>query len=452
MNKLILIFGFFIFSAFGLAQNKKIKKNNIVSVLDFGAVGDGVTDNSEAFQKAILYCINNKKTLYIPKTKSSYNIYKTIRIALSKNDKIKIISNQAVIMPGNLENSTAYNLTSFREHIFLSVGRKINSIKKFENEDENVGTGINISGLIFDGKKEKYPEQILSFDNDIYIGAQLIAEKVNVTDCIFRNIFGYGLRIHEVSNSVIQRCKFINVGGRGATPFANKIDVDGLGDAIYHAKVNPNANVLIKDCQITGMKYNNKRSRCGITFEYSTVPYKVNLEKLNISGYAKCLHIEETATGIFHIENVTMKDFNFGIANVLNDQGEIYLNNCSMQVGFNDGNDNGDALAFLNYRSKAKIYVNKSVLDFNGRKYAYQSIVGLKRVENSTINGNNTNLFFADGSTTFSFCKFINFGGDKTSFTSNNSNDQYTIENCEFSGINISTLKSTSKLNIKNSK
>ena len=453
-NKLILILGFSFFSILSLAQNKKIKndKNATVSILKYGAVGDGVTDNSAAFEKAIVYCIKNNKTLYVPKTKKSYNIAKTIRVALSKNDKIRILSNQALITAGNIENSSAYNLTTFREHIFLSLGRKINSIKKAEKVDQYTGTQISISGLVFDGIKQKYPDQILSFDNDIYIGVQLIAERVTLTDCVFKNIFGYGIRIHEVSDSRVERCKFLNVGGRGATLFANKIDIDGLGDAIYHAKVNENANILINDCQIVGKKYNNKRSRCAITFEYSKFPYKVKLEKLSISGFAKCLHIEETSAGIFHINNVNMVDFNFGIANVLNDNAEIYLNNCSMKVGYNDGNDNGDALAFLNYRSKAKIYVKKSVLSFNGRKYAYQSVVGLKKVENSIIDGNNTNLFFADGNTIFSSCKFTNFGGDRVSFSSNNPKDEYTIENSEFSGIHISLLKSNAKLNIKNSK
>lgn len=454
-TRLMLVVCFVTFSVFSSTDDKKIERKGetTVSVLDFGAKGDGVADDSDAFQKAIAFCIEKGKILYVPKTKNSYYLGKTIRVSLSKNDKIKIVSNKAVIMPGNLENKSAYNLTSFKEHIFLSIGRKINSIKKIENEEELLGTEISISGLVFDGKNQKYAEQILSYDNDIFIGVQFIAEKVNIADCVFRNIFGYGLRIHQVTDSKIQRCKFINVGGRGATPFANKIDLDGLGDAIYHAQVNKNGNVLIENCQIQGKRYNNKRSRCAITFEYSTASYKVNLNKLDITGYAKCLHIEETAPSIFHIDNVSMDDFNFGIANVLNDESEIFMNNCSVKVGLNDGNDNGDALAFLNYRSKAKIYVNKSVLNFNGRKFAYQSVVGLKKVENSTINGNNTNLFFADGNTTFSSCKFNNFGGDKPSFSSNNPKDEYTIEDSQFSGLPASKVKGgNAKVVIRRSK
>ena len=37
-----------------------------VNVLDFGAIGDGTTDNSAAFQQAINYIGANNKTLYIP--------------------------------------------------------------------------------------------------------------------------------------------------------------------------------------------------------------------------------------------------------------------------------------------------------------------------------------------------------------------------------------------------
>ncbi|MDI6046655.1 hypothetical protein [Flavobacterium yafengii] len=454
--KSILLLGFISFSIFSFGMNKPaINKNDesSVSVLDFGAIGNGIVDDSGAFQKAILYCILNKKTLYVPKTSKSYNLNKTIRVNLSKGEKIKIISNQAAITPKITDISTAYKLTSFKEHIFISIGRKINSIHTIENPEENYGTEISISGLIIDGKNQKNVEQVTSYDNDIYIGAQLIAERVKLTDCVFRNIHGYGVRIHEVSDSKIKHCEFINVGGRGGTAFVNTADFDAFGDAIYHAKVNANANIIIDDCVFVGKKQNKKRSRSAITFEFSLFPYNVNLKNLDIEGYAKCLHVEETAATLFQIENVKMKDFNFGIANVLNDKTVMYLDNCILEVGFNDGNDAGDALAFLNYRSAAKIYVNRSTLDFNGRRNAYQSAVGLIKVKNSIINGNNTNFFFADGSTSFSQCRFINFGGSQMSFMSLNPKDLYLIEDSIFKGVPISAIKGHNvKLEIKRSR
>ncbi|MBS7231919.1 hypothetical protein KHA90_12885 [Flavobacterium psychroterrae] len=451
--KLIILLSFisFSFSSFGINNTVIKKSGNPISVLEFGAIGNGIIDDSEAFQKAIIYSIKNKQTLYVPKTSKSYNLNKSIRVSLSRGEKINIISNGATITPKINDVATAYKLTSFKEHVFISIGREFNSINTLENPEENYDTAIAISGLIFDGINQKSTEVITSYDNDIYIGGQFIAEKVAIENCIFKNILGYGIRIHEVSESKIKQCKFINVGGRGLTPFANKSDLDAFGDAIFHAKINANANIVIEDCSFYGKKSNNRRSRSALTFEFSLFPYKVYLKKLNIEGYAKCLHIEEKATTFFQLENVKMRDFNFGIVNALNDGTEVHLNNCTVNVGLNDGNDSGDALAFLNYNSSAKIYVNNSSLDFNGKPSAYQSAVGLVKVENSTINGNNTNFFFADGNTVFLNCKFVNFGGPGMSFFSNNPKNSYQIKNSTFKGSSISSVKASNvELDIKN--
>ncbi|CAM2920757.1 glycosyl hydrolase family 28-related protein [Flavobacterium frigoris] len=443
------VLSFFSISNRNEVKNIKVGKNTI-SVMFFGAMGDGVTDDSDAFQKAIVYCVKNNKTLYVPRTSTNYRLNKTIRVSLSSHDKIKIISNQAVIMPEIINSSSAYKLTAFTENVFLSIGRKMNSIDSFENLEELNNTSIDISGLIFDGANVKHLERFLSYKQTIYIGAQLIAQSVKLKNCEFRNIQGYGLRIHEVSASKILNCKFINVGGRGDTAFVNGSDFDAFGDAIYHAKVNKNAVITIEDCVFIGKKQKNKRSRSALTFEFSLFPYNVNLKNLDIEGYAKCLHIEETAATLFKIVNVNMKDFNFGIANVLNDKTVMYLDNCVIKVAYNDGNDAGDALAFLNYNSTAKIYVNRSILDFNGRHNAYQSAVGLINVKNSVINGNNTNFFFADGSTSFFQCRFINFGGKQISFLSLNPNNSYIIEDSKFEGLLASDIKSDSvKLEIR---
>ncbi len=446
------VFFYFSISSKNDMETSKVDKNTI-SVVFFGAIGDGITDDSDAFQKAIVYCIKNKKTLYVPRTSTNYKLNKTIRISLLSHEKIKIISNQAVIMPEIINNSSAYKLTAFTENVFLSIGRKMNSIDIFENLEELSDTSIDISGLIFDGAKEKHLERFSSYKQTIYIGAQLIAQSVTLNNCEFRNIQGYGLRIHEVSVSKILNCRFINVGGRGDTAFVKGSDFDAFGDAIYHAKVNKNAVITIEDCVFIGKKTNNKRSRSALTFEFSLFPYTINLKNLDIGGYAKCMHIEETAATVVKMENVKMKDFNFGIANVLNDKTVMYLDKCILDVGLSDGNDKGDALAFLNYLSSAEINVNRSTLNFDGRNNAYQSAVGLNKVTNSTINGNNTNFFFADGNTSFSHCKFVDFGGAQVSFMSLNPRSLYLIEDSTFKGIPVSSLKShNARLVIKRSR
>ena len=57
--------------------------NQIVNIKDFGAIGDGKTDDTVPIQNAIDYCIENKYNLYIPKGESGngrYNITKTLLV------------------------------------------------------------------------------------------------------------------------------------------------------------------------------------------------------------------------------------------------------------------------------------------------------------------------------------------------------------------------------------
>lgn len=409
-------------------------QSKAISVKDFGARGDGVHDDSQAIQKAILFSIKQGINCFFPRTKQSYNIRSTIRISLEPNQTVNIISDGAVIKPdGVVLNSSGYNLTSFREHIFLSIGKTINSIRDTSMFGRSVNTKVSITGLSFDGSGLRYSFPTISFDTDINVGLQILAENVTIYNCIFRNIFGYGIRVHNVKNSTISKCSFINVGGRGATPFAKKIDFDGFGDGVYHSLVKNDGNISIDGCTFIGMKSKAKRSRSAITFEYSTSFYKININKVNIKGFAKCIHIEEFAKTIVAINNSNMSDFNFGIANVLNDKSIINIKNSCITTGMIDGNDNGDALAFLNYRSTAKIYVDNTSLNFHGRKQAYQSAVGLVRVRHSLVNGNNTNFFFADGSTIFENCKFVKFGGFSKSFSSNNPKSTYLLIKSSFS-------------------
>lgn len=431
----VFIAGFLgaIFFTNSLATNIKLNKaDEKISVLTFGAKGDGQTNDEDALEKAISYCIKNNKICYIPKTVRFYNIKSTIRVPLEPGQSIEIVSDGASIKPlAPPANNTAFSLTPFNEHVFLSIGKQINSIRDNAMFKNSEGSSVSISGLVFDGSN--LPEGVAptTLGTSIFIGLQVLAETVNINNCVFKNLYGYGLTIYNVKNSTMKECRFENVGGRGATPFVQKIDRDAFGDGVHFSLVKADGNVTMEHCVFLGKKIQNKRSRSAITFEFSTQPYNIFLSNVNISGFAKCIHIEETSPTKVHLNYVNMSDFNFGIANVLNDNSTISFNHVRMDVGLSDGNDYGEALAFLNYRSKAQIFIDNSYLNFNGKKESYQSAGGLVKVENSTINGNNTNFFFADGNTLFDHCIFVKFGGAQKSFFSNNGQSVYKITNSD---------------------
>lgn len=62
------------------AVKNKVKLNDVVSVKDFGAVGDGVTDDTAAVQAAITYAQTIGAALYVPSTTASYKVTSALNI------------------------------------------------------------------------------------------------------------------------------------------------------------------------------------------------------------------------------------------------------------------------------------------------------------------------------------------------------------------------------------
>lgn len=72
----------FALSAVGAATRTVMDKlADQVNVLDFGAVGDGVTDDTAAFNAAITYCRSNKRKLRVPAPSAFYSISSTLVLA-----------------------------------------------------------------------------------------------------------------------------------------------------------------------------------------------------------------------------------------------------------------------------------------------------------------------------------------------------------------------------------
>ena len=155
-------------------RNQRDKNSDILSVKDFGAKGDGVTDDTMSIQDAVEYAINNKKNLYFPT--ASYAISKTILIPCLYNPSFK--KNYNLTIDGNNSNFVMLNDVTLFESGYYD-----NGVLK-----SNLGTPLvtyNTFGLVLENF------YITSKD-----GAWLLSPALKIQD------WHQGCKIQRISSSV----------------------------------------------------------------------------------------------------------------------------------------------------------------------------------------------------------------------------------------------------------
>lgn len=419
-----------------IAGQKKF--SDAVKVYSYGAKGDGQNDDSKALEDALNYCVKYGKTCYIPKSKTYYKVTRTIRVNITAGQKLEIVSDGAVVKAASLDNfktATIWKISpTYDEKVLLSFGPAAANYTDMNTAfAKNAGTALRVTGLVIKGPSDPFPE-VPEKNQKTLVGLQTSCTQVSIMNCDFRDIYGYGIVSFGVQQYTNSNNTYKEVGGRGKTLYAFKEDFDSFGDAIYTALVRPGANIRISDCDLTGIQRFKRRSRVGITFEYSTAPYKVNIDRCKIRHYAKGMHYEEKARSTTTINNSYIEDVNFGIANIGNAGSDCTIKNSRISTGLSDGQEQGDAYAFITMYGDVNISVENSTLDFNGRQRAYQNFAGVKKVTRTTINANNTNPAIANSNTVFEACRFVNFGGNGPSFTSYAGGNRFFLRNCTFEG------------------
>src|SRR5690606_37585506 len=126
-------------------------------------------------------------------------------------------------------------------------------------------------------------------------------------------------------NLQIKNVSMSNIGGRGEFP-----KTDAYGDGIYISVLKKDAEILIDNCIIQGALVSNRRSRSGITFEYSIHPYKATISNSRISQFAKSFHFEEEAASNIQIDNCNLSLFNYAIAMVSNKNSVLNVFNSQL--------------------------------------------------------------------------------------------------------------------------
>lgn len=390
---------------------------NSISVQDYGAIGDGISDDTNAIIEALEEARDQKKTCYFPKTSSFYKISGTIRVLLDSSDSLVIVSNGAKVKPQNasyLDRSFFTLSPTFEDNVIFSIGGRRSSGPVENYFDDNAGSYLFMSGLVIEGPDQVFPENPL-LTTEVWVGLQTSAFYLQIEELTVSDVYGYGIMTYGGSKIEINDVNCTSVGGRGQTIYRDQIDQDSFGDGIYCGFLKSAAEVDIEDTKVSGYDQVERRSRSGITFEYNPFPYTVNISNCWVSKFAKSIHFEDKGSAVININDCQFEKFNYSIAMVENNLSAATITNSIFNVTGTDGGDQGDGGPTYNGNG-AETEFHNCEINLNGRNNAYVSIVGNVLFKDCRIYGNNKNPYFADESAVFEDCTFYNFGGAGHSF------------------------------------
>ncbi|KAJ0980624.1 hypothetical protein J5N97_008879 [Dioscorea zingiberensis] len=264
-----------------------------VSILEFGAVGDGVTVNTLAFQNAIFYLRSfadkGGAQLYVPKGRwltGSFNLVSHLTLFLDKGAIIigsQEISQWPVIDP----------LPSYGRGIEL-VGGRYRSLINAQNLTDVVITGDN--GII-NGQGTIWWEWFRS--HSLNYSRPHLVELMSSTDIVISNLTflnSPAWSIHPVYSSNIQ-IQNITIHSSPDSPFTNGIVPDSC------------SNICIEDCSVTvgydGIVLKSGWDQYGIT--YGKPSSNIQISKVSIqTSYGSALAFGSEMSG--GISNIHVKD------------------------------------------------------------------------------------------------------------------------------------------------
>lgn len=216
---LFILLGLFIQSCSSIhVSQKRLSQSAEISVKKFGAMGNGVENDTKAFQEAMDYLYHTKSnTLFIPK-----GIY---------------ILNSVVVYPGLTiygEEGTvlkkAPSSTKFDRMFTTSVTTKFSYNRMTDSKP------LVIRKIMFDGNYENqgnYLNYELEHQHLIFIAANRSSKgriKAEIHDCYFKNGVADAISIYTNSDVIVKNCIAENVfrGGVTITGGNSKVLVDGF--------------------------------------------------------------------------------------------------------------------------------------------------------------------------------------------------------------------------------
>lgn len=148
--------------------------SNVISVKDFGAKGDGITDDSKAFQKAIHVASENNIKLLIPESSDVYLILNSLEL---KSNTHIIGYDAAIFMPSHRQVQNIFYASSNREVSNITIeGLTLLSENDQEGKGEYEGSlTSNVQGIYLLGIKNFIINDVQM--DSMYIGIKLGSSK-----------------------------------------------------------------------------------------------------------------------------------------------------------------------------------------------------------------------------------------------------------------------------------
>lgn len=261
-------FAIFIFRGYAITYNVK----------DFGAKGDGKTDDTQSIANCFKNAEkNNISEIFFPEGK--YMISNTLDFFLSKGE-LKIIGESKDKV--KIQNISSTSVLSIRGYYQTPSQGKVTIL------------GITLTGSfpIF-SESNKFINKS-KFYQGIYIGD---LEVVEIRDVKVENIYGEGVSVSttkisdkeasaQIKELIIENCEFINCWGYDPKS-------DSYGDGIYLANIRKGKlinNKIYNDFNIT-----HQLGRAGIVVEY--LCSNIDISNNTIFGYDRGIHIEDDLGG-----------------------------------------------------------------------------------------------------------------------------------------------------------
>ena len=275
-----------------ITRTVKSRLQDLVSVKDFGAVGDGVTDDSAAISSAISAVALSGETLIFPT--ATYLLGTAINIAISSGQSVSIDGLNSTLI---LADQTSWEQIQIKNSA-ASNGSTVN-VKNLNL----IGSG-DVYGPHWNEPAGTYP---------INIGLLIDASNINLENISVEELWGKAINIGYFTNVSIDNVKFRKVGGHSVT-----YTPDSFGDAIYFNRISGDAIVNITNFDAEGLlnpsgagTAGGGLSRAGIVFELNAAD--ANTLEVNVSNF-QCANFERT----FHFEDVCVSSLNVDGAKVEN--------------------------------------------------------------------------------------------------------------------------------------